>query len=771
MELIADSFTYSTTSENPLISLLEHYRGSELPNKDELLLHSGGPITDLAKRSFLPCLQSIRILFFEPQKIVEIQPLLAMKGQINLGHSEPLITLIQKYNNGHWETIEELEVDTLEIAINLTKKWELSFDNSQDLPILPGGFTGLLGYDLNRWSASVKLENIPRNGTLLGVLWRADAWWVHERESKQLKLISSPNHPWLKEAKSDLIQFNSIPKCSKLQNFVVPNSESDASHASKVNRIKDSIRQGHFYQLNYGRKWEGEMPDHPWNAFRRIIETNPSPFASWLYVHDHGWSIASASPERLVQTKDGIVSTRPIKGTFPRGKSTKDDKRLQNEMASSKKEIAEHLMLVDLKKHDLSKICKPGTVHWSDFRIEALPTVQHLVSGVSGELKESADFGIIISALFPGGSITGCPKIASIAAINEIEESPRGAWTGSIGHFHSISGISEFNILIRTLEAHSGPTNWHGRVQAGGGIVIGSKASSEVEEARWKAAAITDATWGFRTGFSIDDLPKRNVQMLPIPSVKGPIGEPKPKPNLLNGTIGEIIRGEGNSLFHTDILLIDNLDSFTENIANSLTKLGRNVRIVEGRPEYNVNPKEKIDYWFQTFKPKRIIIGPGPSRPEQSEITMEIARLAVQGKLIVGNFHIPVLGLCLGQQALGLAVGWELIESPLGAVHGLPSLIKHDNEGLYKNQKSPLVLMRYNSLILQPTNELMICTAWDETESLVMGIRHRIYPVFGIQFHPESVGSPLGSNLISSFISQKAVLVDAISAKTQVRRP
>jgi len=769
--MIIDSFISSTTSQNPLISLLEYYRESEFPNKDELLLHSGGPITDLGQRSFLPCLQSIRILFFEPQKIVEFQSLSAMRGQINLGHSDPLIVLIQKYNNGRWDTIEELEVDTLEIAINLTKKWELSFDKSQDLPILPGGFTGLLGYDLNRWSVGVKLEYAPSNGTLLGVLWRADAWWIHERESQQLKLISTPNHPWIKEARLGIIPFSSISDYPELQNFVVPESESDASHATKVDLIKDSIRQGHIYQLNYGRKWEGEMPDHPWNTFRRIIDTNPSPFASWLYVHDHGWSIASASPERLVQTKNGIVSTRPIKGTFPRGKSIKDDKRLQNEMASSKKEIAEHLMLVDLKKHDLSKICKPGTVHWSDFRIEALPTVQHLVSGVSGELKESIDFGIIISALFPGGSITGCPKIASIAAINEVEESPRGAWTGSIGHFHSLSGISEFNILIRTLEAHSGPTSWHGRVQAGGGIVIGSKASSEVEEARWKAAAITDATWGFRTGFSIDDLPKRNVQMLPIPSVEGPIGEPKPKSNELEGPIGEIIRGEDISLFQTDVLLIDNLDSFTENIANSLTKLGRNVRIVEGRPENHADPKGKIESWLQIFKPKRIIIGPGPSRPEQSEITMQIARLAVQGKLIIDNHHIPTLGLCLGHQALGLAVGWELIESPLGAVHGVPSLIKHDNKGLYKNQTSPLVLMRYNSLILQPTNKLMICTAWDETETLVMGIRHPIYPIFGIQYHPESVGSPLGSNLISSFINQKPVLIDTILPKSQVRGP
>ena len=764
-----DCFSYPTDISNPLISLLEYYRESEIPNQDELLLQSAGPVTDLAKRSYLPCIDSIRILFFEPQSAGENQQSSALKGNINLNYNDPLVVLIQEFQNGRWNTVEELEVQTLEMGINLTKKWEISFDDYDGLPIIPGGFTGLLGYDLNRWSVGIKLQNIPSNGTLLGVLWRADAWWVHERESRQLKLVSVSNHHWIKEAKSGKISLVQPNPCTELQYFEVPESESDSSHANKVDEIKTSIRQGHLYQLNYGRKWEGKMPDHPWNAFQRMMSTNPSPFASWLYVHDHGWSISSASPERLLKTENGIVSTRPIKGTYPRGKSIEEDKILQEEMASSEKEIAEHLMLVDLKKHDLSKICQPGTVHWSDFRIEALPTVQHLVSGVTGKLNQDVDFGKIISALFPGGSITGCPKIASIAAINEIERGPRGAWTGSIGHFHSLSGISEFNILIRTLESHSGPTNWYGRVQAGGGIVVGSQASSEVEEARWKATAITDATWGFRTGFSIEDLPKRTTEMVSIPKVEGPVGEPKPKAILPTGKIGHIIRGDIQSSIPTDVLLIDNLDSFTENIANCLVKLGKSVRIVEGRPKEQLDSKRIVETWLKIFKPKYVIIGPGPSRPEKSQITMEISKLAVDSKLTIDNYQIPILGLCLGHQALGLAVGWELIESPLDAVHGVPSIIIHDNKGLYSNQKSPLILMRYNSLVLKSKNESMICTAFDETGTLIMGMRHQTLPIFGIQFHPESVGSPLGLNLISTFLKQEPILIDSISHKSQVR--
>mgnify|MGYP001168360658 FL=1 len=150
---------------------------------------------------------------------------------------------------------------------------------------------------------------------------------------------------------------------------------------------------------------------------------------------------------------------------------------------------------------------------------------------------------------------------------------------------------------------------------------------------------------------------------------------------------------------------------------------------------------------------------------------MEIAKLAVEGKIVTDGKHIPVLGLCLGHQALGLAVGWDLIESPKGAVHGVPSIIKHDNYGLYTKLDSPLILMRYNSLILIPKNEFMICDAWDNEENLVMGIRHPIFPVFGIQFHPESVGSPQGYELILSFLEQEPVLIDPISNNRQVRRP
>ena len=219
-----------------------------------------------------------------------------------------------------------------------------------------------------------------------------------------------------------------------------------------------------------------------------------------------------------MRLESGIVSTRPIKGTRARGKNEKVDSALRLELASSE-EMAEHLMLVDLERHDLSSVCQSGSVHWSDCRIEALANVQHLVSGVEGKLSPNNTAGKSLAALFPGGSITGCPKVVTMAAIDQLEGSPRSAWTGSIGHLNQSAGQADWNILIRTMEARSGPESWYATVQAGRGVVIDSNPADEVEEARWKAAAVTEATWGFRTGFSSEELPERGG-ILPLPKSK-----------------------------------------------------------------------------------------------------------------------------------------------------------------------------------------------------------------------------------------------------------
>ena len=358
--------TEDNSYEYPLISMLQ----ARSREGDELLLHSGGPVTDLSQRSMLPALDSIRFLFFEPYR--EDAPTgSALRGEIHLGTPPPLNLVRQRLIEGRWKTEVEYNPATLEQALSIVAEHEIEVELNEQHSIIPGGFAGLLGYDLGRWSNSIRLTNTPEPGTLLGVLWRCDAWWIHERANNQLRLIATEGHQWLEQG---------LPKFSDLQipakpESIVPNSESDSEHARKVEKIRESIRGGHLYQVNYGRRWQGEMSGQPWDTFLRMTHSNPAPFSSWLYLADHGWAIASASPERLMRLDSGVVSTRPIKGTRARGRDEKIDSALRLELASSEKEMAEHLMLVDLERHDLSSVCQSGSVHWSDCRIDVLAYV------------------------------------------------------------------------------------------------------------------------------------------------------------------------------------------------------------------------------------------------------------------------------------------------------------------------------------------------------------------------------------------------------------
>lgn len=755
---------------NPLISILLSNRKTPFPLMDELLFHSSGPITDLSEYSFLPSLDSLRILFFEPEKDNYHQTKnSALDGNISLKTPIPLQMLIQELIDNTWTTIKEYRPKDLSEAMQIMESYEIKCNSENEIPIIPGGFAGLLGYDLSRWTNSISLNHVPITGCLLGVMWRTEAWWVHERATNQLHSISFENHSWAKMIFNDDVNEYNYPSVPTMN--IVPDSESDAVHARKISQIKEAIVKGNLYQLNYGRTWKGKMPDHPWNSFLRMINNNPSPFGAWMYVHDYGWAVSSTSPERLLKTEGNKVNTRPIKGTRARGLDEEADINLKYELISSSKELAEHLMLVDLERNDLTPICVPGSVHWANWRVEALPTVQHLVSGVEGELAPEMTVGDAFVSLFPGGSITGCPKLVTIAAINELEQHPRSAWTGSIGHINFNNKISEWNILIRTLESHFVPNSWYGTVQAGGGIVHDSIPSKEVEESRWKAAAITEATWGFRTGFSATELPERKMTISPIPKISGPISKLGPNKNNISKNKGKIIRGEDNLEF-SQVIIIDNLDSFTENIANSVANMGKNVRILQGRP---MNQAEDIDEtikkWVKSYQPSHIIIGPGPSRPDKSEISMRLAEIALEGKLNNNNQYIPLLGLCLGHQAIGLAAGWDLIKSPLGAVHGKPSEINHDGKGLYQNLPNPITLMRYNSLILNCKNNSLVKTSWDKSNHLLMGLRHQSLPVFGIQFHPESVGSPMGNTILLNFINKKPDNVSRINIQNQIKEP
>ena len=231
---------------------------------------------------------------------------------------------------------------------------------------------------------------------------------------------------------------------------------------------------------------------HPRYIYAALRELNPSPYMS--YIHTPSFQVVSGSPELLVKKKRNHVSTRPIAGTRSRGKDAEEDQRLAQELIENEKERAEHVMLVDLERNDLGKVCEYGSVEVNEFMvIEKYSHVMHIVSNVQGSLETWFDGYDLVDATFPGGTITGAPKIRTMEIIEELEPVRRGLYTGSIGWI-GFDGDLELNIVIRTLFAKDGIAH----IQAGAGVVIDSVPKNEYKEslneanAVWRAKEIAD---------------------------------------------------------------------------------------------------------------------------------------------------------------------------------------------------------------------------------------------------------------------------------------
>ncbi|TVP89580.1 MAG: aminodeoxychorismate synthase component I [Thioalkalivibrio sp.] len=257
-----------------------------------------------------------------------------------------------------------------------------------------------------------------------------------------------------------------------------------------VRRALRYIRDGDCFQANLSREWRVRAPEPLDSAdlYRRLREANPAPFAAWLRLP--GADVVSSSPERLVSVRNGIAETRPIAGTRRRDADSAKDQALWNELKINAKEKAEHVMLVDLERNDLGRVARTGTVRVADFMtIESYRRVHHIVSSVQARLRPDTTPADLIRATFPGGTITGCPKIRSMQIIQELEQgAPRGAYTGSCGYV-SRHGVMDTNILIRTLVTRGTEI----RFRTGAGIVADSEPAAELHETRHKAHGLLDA--------------------------------------------------------------------------------------------------------------------------------------------------------------------------------------------------------------------------------------------------------------------------------------
>lgn len=254
-----------------------------------------------------------------------------------------------------------------------------------------------------------------------------------------------------------------------------------------IRRIRDYIRAGDVFQVNLSRAWEALYGrDVSASAlFRQLMRRNPAPFSALLDMGE--WKIVSSSPERLVRVEGGgKISTRPIAGTHPRSLSLEQDRSLRTALAAHPKERAEHVMLVDLERNDLGRICLPGTVKVGALmEVASYTHVHHIESTVAGQLRPGVKAWDIIRALFPGGTITGCPKVRAMEIIRELEDQPRRAYTGSLGYINR-DGSLDLNIVIRTFLVRGNRIAF----RAGAGIVVDSVPLRELEETRAKAMGL-----------------------------------------------------------------------------------------------------------------------------------------------------------------------------------------------------------------------------------------------------------------------------------------
>jgi anthranilate synthase component 1 len=255
-----------------------------------------------------------------------------------------------------------------------------------------------------------------------------------------------------------------------------------------VGRVLDYLAAGDVFQVNLSRGWRAAFDDplEPASLLQRLRGNNPAPFAG-IFRTDAG-SVVSASPERLVSVHGRVVETRPIAGTRPRFDGDDDAERIR-ELVGHPKERAEHVMLIDLERNDLGRVCTPGSVVVDELMtVESYAHVHHIVSNVRGELKAAATPGQVIAAVFPGGTITGCPKVRCMQIVAELEGVGRGAYTGAMGWLNR-DGDMDLNILIRSAEVERTQL----RFRTGAGIVIDSDPRRELDETRAKARGMLRA--------------------------------------------------------------------------------------------------------------------------------------------------------------------------------------------------------------------------------------------------------------------------------------
>ncbi len=353
-----------------------------------------------------------------------------------------------------------------------------------------GGWFVYLGYELAAQVES-RLAHMPRDSALpVARFTRIPAAIIRDHLTRRTHLVCEREcaDTRLTLMRSDL---DKRPHTNAEEIKVIDLYEQDPQiFLDGTQRTLEYIRAGDVFQVNLSRPWHATLdtPVAPAAVYERLRRANPAPFAGLMTLADQS-AVISSSPERLVKVSGPHISTRPIAGTYPRSDDPEQDQRWSRELLRHPKERAEHVMLIDLERNDLGRVCRPGSVRIEELMaLESYTHVHHIVSEVRGTLDRGITPAQVIRAVFPGGTITGCPKVRCMEIIAELEGSARGAYTGSMGYLNRDGGM-DLNILIRTIVQN-------GRqlcLRAGAGIVADSRPRRELEETRAKAKGMLRA--------------------------------------------------------------------------------------------------------------------------------------------------------------------------------------------------------------------------------------------------------------------------------------
>jgi anthranilate synthase component 1 len=398
---------------------------------------------------------------------------------------------------GQTRTLDGVEVEG-DFLVALDAEWKAA-RVAREEPRWPfrGGWALLLNYEL---AAQVEpVLSLPRGDGAVPVALalRCPAAVLRDRNSGECVMLAEPGAAHLLEQiAGDVVEAQrgaGLPAWREPAEIV---EDEPQAFLDGVQRILDYLVAGDLFQANLSRAWRARFTHalEPGELYARLRVSNPAPFAGLFAAGD--WAVASSSPERLVSVRGDLVETRPIAGTRPRFQGDDDAQRIR-ELVGHPKERAEHVMLIDLERNDLGRVCEPGSVQVDELMsVESYAHVHHIVSNVRGRLRAEATPGDVIRATFPGGTITGCPKVRCMQVIAELEGQARGAYTGAFGWLNR-DGDLDLNILIRSAEIRPLVGGGTGVVfRTGAGIVADSLPQRELEETRAKALGLLKALSG-----------------------------------------------------------------------------------------------------------------------------------------------------------------------------------------------------------------------------------------------------------------------------------